>query len=92
MSTELDTQVDEQRLDSTQIRILGALIEKQATSPETYPLTLNAVVLACNGFGGNFGHGLGHTGRGWFDRCLGWCFGRRLDSDTRTRDDGKSSN
>ena len=48
MSTELDTPVDEQRLDSTQIRILGALIEKQATSPETYPLTLNAVVLACN--------------------------------------------
>jgi uncharacterized protein len=24
------------------------LIEKQATNPETYPLTLNALVLACN--------------------------------------------
>ena len=47
MSTE-DTTPAPQRLDATQIRILGALIEKQATSPETYPLTLNAPVLACN--------------------------------------------
>ena len=47
MSTE-DTTPAPQRLDATQIRILGALIEKQATSPETYPLTLNALVLACN--------------------------------------------
>lgn len=29
-------------------RILGSLIEKQATTPETYPLTANAVVVACN--------------------------------------------
>jgi uncharacterized protein YceH (UPF0502 family) len=29
-------------------RVLGCLIEKQATTPESYPLTLNAVVLACN--------------------------------------------
>jgi uncharacterized protein YceH (UPF0502 family) len=36
------------RLHSTEIRILGCLIEKQATNPETYPLTLNALVLACN--------------------------------------------
>ncbi|MBN6712576.1 YceH family protein [Pseudomonas capsici] len=36
------------RLNSTEVRILGCLIEKQATSPETYPLTLNALVLACN--------------------------------------------
>lgn len=35
-------------LNSTEIRILGSLIEKQATNPETYPLTLNALVLACN--------------------------------------------
>ena len=35
-------------LAAAEIRILGALIEKQATSPETYPLTLNALVLACN--------------------------------------------
>ena len=35
-------------LTAAEIRILGALIEKQATSPETYPLTLNALLLACN--------------------------------------------
>lgn len=35
-------------LNSTEARVLGCLIEKQATTPETYPLTLNAVVLACN--------------------------------------------
>jgi len=34
--------------EGTEIRILGCLIEKQATNPETYPLTLNALVLACN--------------------------------------------
>ncbi|MBC3466258.1 YceH family protein [Pseudomonas sp. RW10S2] len=38
----------EGRLNSIEVRILGALIEKQATSPESYPLTLNALVLACN--------------------------------------------
>ncbi|MDF9774164.1 YceH family protein [Pseudomonas baetica] len=48
MSTEQETTFDEPRLDSTEIRILGSLIEKQATSPETYPLTLNALVIACN--------------------------------------------
>jgi len=36
------------RLNSIEIRILGSLIEKQATHPETYPLTLNALLLACN--------------------------------------------
>src|SRR5688572_2814043 len=30
------------------VRILGALIEKEATTPESYPLTLNALMLACN--------------------------------------------
>ncbi|MGO3999595.1 MULTISPECIES: YceH family protein [Pseudomonas] len=49
MSTEHDTSTDDAlRLSSTELRILGSLIEKQATSPETYPLTLNAVVIACN--------------------------------------------
>ncbi|MGH8383504.1 YceH family protein [Pseudomonas sp.] len=38
----------EARFNSTEIRVLGSLIEKQATSPETYPLTLNALLLACN--------------------------------------------
>lgn len=35
-------------LDAIEARILGSLIEKQATTPDTYPLTLNAVVAACN--------------------------------------------
>jgi len=48
MSIEEQSPADEPRLSSTEIRILGALIEKQATNPETYPLTLNALVLACN--------------------------------------------
>jgi uncharacterized protein len=48
MSIEEQSLADEPRLNSTEIRILGALIEKQATNPETYPLTLNALVLACN--------------------------------------------
>src|ERR1700716_813390 len=29
-------------------RVLGSLIEKQITTPEYYPLTLNALTLACN--------------------------------------------
>lgn len=40
--------IAEGRFSSIEIRVLGSLIEKQATSPETYPLTLNALVLACN--------------------------------------------
>ncbi|WP_263262050.1 DUF480 domain-containing protein [Pseudomonas sp. RIT-PI-S] len=35
-------------LNAADVRILGCLVEKQASNPETYPLTLNALVLACN--------------------------------------------
>ena len=35
-------------LDAVEIRILGSLIEKQMSTPEYYPLTLNALVAACN--------------------------------------------
>jgi uncharacterized protein YceH (UPF0502 family) len=35
-------------LTETEARIIGALIEKQLTTPEYYPLTLNALVNACN--------------------------------------------
>lgn len=35
-------------LSACQTRILGALVEKQLTTPEAYPLTLNALQLACN--------------------------------------------
>src|SRR6185295_10580871 len=31
-----------------EIRVLGSLIEKQITTPEYYPLTLNALTAACN--------------------------------------------
>jgi uncharacterized protein YceH (UPF0502 family) len=36
------------RLDPIELRVLGCLIEKQRTTPEQYPLTLNALRLACN--------------------------------------------
>ena len=34
--------------DAIEIRVLGCLIEKQRTTPDVYPLTLNALRLACN--------------------------------------------
>jgi len=35
-------------LTEIEVRVLGALIEKQITTPEYYPLTLNALTAACN--------------------------------------------
>ncbi len=35
-------------LDPVAVRVLGALVEKQLTTPDYYPLTLNALVNACN--------------------------------------------
>lgn len=35
-------------LSEIEARILGSLVEKQLTTPEYYPLTLNALVNACN--------------------------------------------
>ena len=35
-------------LTELETRVLGSLIEKQITTPEYYPLTLNALTLACN--------------------------------------------
>lgn len=63
-------------LTPTEARILGSLLEKQATTPDTYPLTLNALVLACNQKTarepvmqlepGEVGHALRQLeGRGW---------------------------
>jgi uncharacterized protein YceH (UPF0502 family) len=37
-----------QLLDPVEARVLGALMEKEATTPEYYPLSLNALVNACN--------------------------------------------
>lgn len=35
-------------LKPNELRVLGVLIEKSMTTPEYYPLTLNAITLACN--------------------------------------------
>lgn len=35
-------------LHPVEVRVLGALLEKEITTPEYYPLTLNALVNACN--------------------------------------------
>jgi uncharacterized protein YceH (UPF0502 family) len=35
-------------LSAEEIRVLGCLLEKQRTTPDAYPLTLNALRLACN--------------------------------------------
>src|SRR5919199_3642132 len=34
--------------DEVELRVLGCLIEKQRTTPDVYPLSLNALRLACN--------------------------------------------
>ena len=35
-------------LNDVEVRVLGSLVEKQVTTPEYYPLTINALMLACN--------------------------------------------
>jgi uncharacterized protein YceH (UPF0502 family) len=35
-------------LSPVEVRVLGALIEKESTTPEYYPMTLNSLVAACN--------------------------------------------
>jgi uncharacterized protein YceH (UPF0502 family) len=35
-------------LNETEVRVVGSLVEKQVTTPDYYPLTLNALVNACN--------------------------------------------
>lgn len=36
------------RLDATQLRVLGVLVEKERTVPDAYPLSLNALTAGCN--------------------------------------------
>lgn len=43
-----DTTHEIPQLTAVEARIIGCLIEKQLTTPESYPLTLNSLVLACN--------------------------------------------
>src|SRR6187200_2463529 len=35
-------------LNETEARVIGSLVEKQLTTPEYYPLTLNSLVTACS--------------------------------------------
>ena len=69
-------------LKPIQIRVLGCLIEKEATTPEQYPLTLNALRTACNQKTArhpvaNYTEGeVGHTvreleGQGWVREAWG---------------------
>lgn len=36
------------KLDPIEVRVLGALMEKEVATPANYPLTINAVIAACN--------------------------------------------
>ena len=35
-------------LDATEVRVLGALMEKEQATPDYYPMTINALIAACN--------------------------------------------
>ena len=48
MDTPHDTPAAPPQLGPIEARILGSLVEKAATTPDVYPLTLNNIVLACN--------------------------------------------
>jgi len=48
MTTDIGTGAAEPQLTPVEARILACLMEKQRTTPDQYPLTLNALVLACN--------------------------------------------
>ncbi|WP_376690023.1 YceH family protein [Wenzhouxiangella sp. EGI_FJ10409] len=43
-----DEQEDGTRLSAVEARVLGCLVEKESTTPDAYPLTLNATTTACN--------------------------------------------
>jgi len=36
------------KLNETEVRVLGSLVEKEITTPDYYPLSLNALINACN--------------------------------------------
>lgn len=46
--TEADTPLGELTLTATEARLLGCLVEKEATTPDVYPMTVNALVVASN--------------------------------------------
>jgi hypothetical protein len=45
---DTDNPLGELALDATEARVIGCLVEKEATTPDTYPLTVNALVVAAN--------------------------------------------
>lgn len=45
---ETESQSSPLQLDAHEARVLGALMEKERTTPEAYPLTQNALISACN--------------------------------------------
>jgi uncharacterized protein YceH (UPF0502 family) len=44
----MDGASDHLNLTAAEARVLGALLEKEFTTPDSYPLTLNALTAACN--------------------------------------------
>lgn len=40
--------MDTHQLEAHEVRVLGALMEKQALTPDAYPMTLNGLASACN--------------------------------------------
>ena len=40
--------MDTHQLEAHEVRVLGALVEKQALTPDAYPMTLNGLASACN--------------------------------------------
>jgi uncharacterized protein YceH (UPF0502 family) len=48
MTPETRMVTREMDLSAAEVRVLGCLLEKQRTTPDMYPLTLNALRLACN--------------------------------------------
>lgn len=43
-----DNHTEDALLDAMEARVIGSLMEKQLTTPDQYPLTLNSLQLACN--------------------------------------------
>ncbi|NEX20613.1 DUF480 domain-containing protein [Thiorhodococcus mannitoliphagus] len=48
MSSQHETAAPEPLLTPVEARVIGCLMEKQRTTPDQYPLTLNGLVSACN--------------------------------------------
>lgn len=48
MENTLDITLHQAFLSPNEARVLGALVEKEITTPDYYPMTLNALTVACN--------------------------------------------